>query len=278
MLTTHSSRRLSTRRGVRRGLLMVTAACTAAVTLMGTNASATAADHYVALGDSYSSGVGAGSYISASGSCDRSTNAYSQLWANSRHPASYVSVACSGATTQDVLNNQISALSSSTTLVSITIGGNDVGFSTVMATCVLAPTSTCESAVAGADALVAGVLPTELNTVLQTVRRDAPAARIVVLDYPELYDLSRSSGCIGLSTADRTALNQGADQLDSAISAAAARNGDTFTDVRPAFAGHEICDSGSWLHSVTWPLGESYHPSASGQELGYLPKFTAAAG
>jgi lysophospholipase L1-like esterase len=232
---------------------------------------------YVALGDSYSSGDGAGSYGS-SGSCDRSANAYPQQWANANDPASFSFVACAGATTSDVINSQASSLSASTTLVSITIGGNDVGFSTVMATCVLAPTSTCESAVAGADALVAGVLPTELNTVLQTVRRDAPAAKIVVLDYPELYDLSRSSGCIGLSTADRTALNQGADQLDSAISAAAARNGDTFADVRSAFAGHEICDSGSWLHSVTWPLGESYHPSASGQELGYLPQFTAAAG
>ena len=232
---------------------------------------------YVALGDSYSSGDGAGSYGS-SGSCDRSANAYPQQWANANAPASFAFVACSGATTSDVINSQVSALSASTTLVSITIGGNDVGFSTVMATCVLAPTSTCESAVAGADALVADVLPTELNTVLQTIRHDAPAARIVVLDYPDLYDLSRSSGCIGLSTADRTALNQGADQLDSAISAAAARNGDTFADVRSAFAGHEICDSGSWLHSVTWPLGESYHPSASGQELGYLPQFTAAAG
>jgi hypothetical protein len=100
----------------------------------------------------------------------------------------------------------------------------------------------------------------------------------VVLDYPELYDLSRSSGCIGLSTADRTALNQGADDLDSAIAAAAARNGDTFVDVRSQFAGHQICDSGSWLHSVTWPIGESYHPTATGQDSGYLPVFSSAAG
>ena len=221
--------------------------------------SAASGARYAALGDSYSSGDGAGSYGS-SGSCDRSANAYPQQWANANAPASFSFVACAGATTSDVINSQVSSLSASTTLVSITIGGNDVGFSTVMATCVLAPTSTCESAVAGADALVADVLPTELNTVLHTVRRDAPAAKIVVLDYPELYDLSRSGGPTGLSTADRTALNQGADQLDSAISAAAARNGDTFADVRFSFAGHEICDSGSWLHSVTWPLGEVVPP------------------
>ena len=70
--------------------------------------------NYVALGDSYSSGVGAGSYTSSSGSCDRSTNAYSQLWANANDPASYVSVACSGATTSSVISGQLSALSAST--------------------------------------------------------------------------------------------------------------------------------------------------------------------
>src|ERR1700744_2644526 len=192
--------------------------------------SATAGVRYVALGDSYSSGDGAGSY-GTSGSCDRSANAYPQQWANANDPASFSFVACAGATVSDVLNSQVSSLSASTTLVSISIGGNDVGFSAVMATCVLAPTSTCESAVSGADTLVADLLPAELNTVLQTIRHDAPAARIVVLDYPDLYDLSRSSGCIGVSTADRTAPNQGADQLDSAVAAAATRPGETFPAV-----------------------------------------------
>ena len=142
--------------------------------------------------------------------------AYPQQWANANGPASFAFVACAGATTSDVLSSQVSALSSSTTLVSISIGGNDIGFASVMETCVLESTSSCESAVAGAEAKVASPLPSELDSVLQTIRRDAPAAKIVVLDYPELYDLSRSSSCIGLSTADRTALNQGADDLDSA--------------------------------------------------------------
>ena len=83
---------------------------------------------YVALGDSYSSGVGAGNYYSSSGSCKRSASAYPVRWADSNSPASFTSVACSGATTSDVLSGQVSALSARTTLVSITIGGNDAGF------------------------------------------------------------------------------------------------------------------------------------------------------
>ncbi len=234
--------------------------------------------HYVALGDSYSSGVGAGSYTSASGSCDQSTKAYPALWDAANQPAAYVSEACSGATTATVLSSQLSALSTATTLVSITVGGNDVGFSSVMETCVLLPTSSCVSAVNNAESLMASQLPGELDSVLNAIKADAPHARVVVLDYPDLYDLSRSSFCIGLSTTDRTDLNNGANELDSQIQAAAARHGDVFADVRSAFGGHEICDSSSWLHSVNFlDVSESYHPTASGQSA-YYQAFSTAAG
>jgi lysophospholipase L1-like esterase len=187
-------------------------------------------------------------------------------------------VACSGATTADVLASQVSALSASTTLVSITIGGNDAGFASVMETCVLHSTSTCVNAVKTAETFVAGQLPARLDSTLQTIAADAPNAKVVVLGYPDLYDLSKSGSCIGLSTQDRTALNQGADDLDNALQAAAQANHDTFADVRGQFGGHEICDSGSWLHSVDiLAISSSYHPTAAGQELGYLPVFTRAA-
>jgi lysophospholipase L1-like esterase len=234
--------------------------------------------HYVALGDSYSSELGAGSYDSSSGSCERSANAYPQRWANSNAPGSFTFVACAGATTSDVLSSQISAVNSGTTLVSITIGGNDAGFASIMETCVLQSDSACISAIGGAESFVSNQLPARLDATLQAIRSAAPAARIAVLGYPDFYDLSNSSGCIGLSTAKRTAIDQGADLLDSVISAAAARNGDVFGDVRGNFSGHEICDSSSWLHSVTFPINESYHPTATGQGSGYLPAFSAVAG
>ena len=47
-----------------------------------------------------------------------------------------------------------------------------------------------------------------------------------------------------------------------------------YADVRGQFATHEICDSGSWLHSVDLlAISSSYHPTASGQKLGYQPVF-----
>jgi len=241
-------------------------------------ANASSAVNYVALGDSYSSGVGAGDYTSSSGDCDRSTNAYSQLWTNANGPNSFTFDACSGATTADVIDSQVDVLSSSTTLVSITIGGNDVGFSSVMETCVLDSTSSCVSAVDSAESEATTTLPGELDNALDAIAAHAPNARVVVMDYPELYDLSKSSSCIGLSTTDRTDLNQAADELDTVIQAAAQRHDDVFGDVRGYFSGHEICDSSSWLHSVNiLDIDESYHPTASGQSGAYYPLFSSIA-
>jgi lysophospholipase L1-like esterase len=257
------------------------AAVLAVATLTGTvlaGAASAAAVNYVALGDSYSSGLGAGNYDPASGSCDRSANAYPEQWAAAHSPSSFTSVACAGATTSDVISGQVPALKSSTTLVSIAIGGNDANFTGVLQTCLLSTDSACLSAISTAEAFVRTTLPGRLDTVLRTIRAHSPSARVVVLGYPELYDLSRSTGCIGLSTVKRTAINQGGDQIDAAVSAAASRAGDPFADVRGQFSGHELCDDAGWLNAVTIPINASYHPTATGQKLGYLPVFSAAAG
>ncbi|NUK97289.1 lipase, partial [Streptomyces lunaelactis] len=59
----------------------------AGAALFGAGQASAAADFgYVALGDSYSSGVGAGNYDSASGNCKRTTRAYPALWAAAHAP------------------------------------------------------------------------------------------------------------------------------------------------------------------------------------------------
>jgi lysophospholipase L1-like esterase len=257
--------------------LVASAVC--AVALAGTAiAAATPASasttNYVALGDSYSSGVGAGSYDGSS--CQRSSNAYPAKWAAAHSPASFKFAACSGAKTSDVRNNQLSSLSSSTTLASITIGGNDAGFSSVMQTCVLNSDSTCLSAINTAKNYMTSTLPGNLSSLFGAMRSKSPSARFVALDYPHLYIIT--SFCIGLSNTKRNALNNAADVLDGVISTAASNAGFGFADVRSRFAGHELCSGDDWLNAVTYPFGNSYHPTALGQSSGYLPVFTSAAG
>ncbi|WP_422755301.1 SGNH/GDSL hydrolase family protein [Micromonospora sp. WMMD708] len=235
-------------------------------------------DRYVALGDSYASGVGAGSYTSESGSCQRSTNAYPALYNTNIKPASYKSVACSGATTTDVVNNQLSALTSTTTLVSITIGGNDVGFTTIMSTCVLQGETQCVAAVQAAENKARAELPAKLATVYNGIRSRAPSARVVVVGYPVFYQLG--TVCVGLSANSRAKINEGINLIDDIIRTAATSAGFTFADVRSIFVGHQLCSYGEkWLHALNFAnLGVSYHPTAAGQSGGYYPVFRSAAG
>ncbi|MFJ8148276.1 SGNH/GDSL hydrolase family protein [Streptomyces sp. NPDC096094] len=255
-------------------LLAAGAALTGAATAQG--AQLAAADGYVALGDSYSSGVGAGSYIASSGDCKRSTKAHPYLWAAANSPSSFDFTACSGARTGDVLAGQLGPLSSATGLVSISVGGNDAGFADAMTTCVLQSDSSCLSRIATAKAYVDSTLPGKLDSVYSAIRDKAPGAHVVVIGYPRFYRLGTS--CIGLSETKRKAINDASDHLNTAIAKRAADHGFTFGDVRPTFTGHEICSGSSWLHSVNWlNIGESYHPTAAGQSGGYLPVLNGAA-
>ncbi|OLR90364.1 SGNH/GDSL hydrolase family protein [Actinokineospora bangkokensis] len=253
----------------------------AAAALLGAAAPAaaapTAAGGYAALGDSYSSGTGAGSY-GDSGGCKRSANSYAQRWADSHGPASFSFVACSGAVTADVLANQVSALTADTSLVTISIGGNDAGFADVMIDCNLGSDATCVAGNQGAQSFARTTLPGRLDGVYSQIAARAPAAQVVVFGYPHIYQLNGSCG-IGLSETKRAAINQSSDVLAEVISAKAAAYGFTFVDGRTAFAGHEICASGDrWLNSVTVPVDESYHPTATGQGSGYYPALTAVTG
>src|SRR4051794_10031344 len=112
-------------------------------------AAAASASQYVGLGDSYSSGVGTRVFYSESGSCKRSPEAYPpKIAAANGYTLSFQ--ACSGAKTTDVNANQLGTLSSTTNLVSISIGGNDAGFSNVIINCALYY-FTCGSAISEAN-------------------------------------------------------------------------------------------------------------------------------
>jgi hypothetical protein len=260
--------------------LVASAACAVSLAAAAITAATTAAyastTNYVALGDSYASGTGTGSYDLDS-TCQRSSKAYPSLWASSHAPASFKFVACSGAKTGDVLSNQISALTSSTTLASIIIGGNDAGFASVMKTCVLGSDQDCLNAVSAAENYAKTTLPGNLNNLFNAMRSRAPYAHFIVLDYPHLY-ITNDQYCVGLSHTKHVALNQAADVIDGVIGTATSNAQFTFTDVRNQFAGHELCSGDGWLHAVDYSnIGNSYHPTATGHSSGYLPVFSTTA-
>ena len=231
---------------------------------------------YVALGDSYSSGVGTGSYTLNSG-CKRSVYAYPYLYTQQRPGTSLTFVACSGAKTSDLLATQIAAVTSTTSLITMTIGGNDIGFANLIYQCTL---SDCSAAVDSTRANLETTLGPALNQVFTTVKsRAALGARIIVLGYPRVFSSASCFGTLGMTSTERTKANALADALDQVIAAHAAVGGVIYKSAISAFTGHAVCSFSPWLNGLNlFNSGESYHPSRSGHSSGYLPLVAAVTG
>ncbi|PVZ61180.1 SGNH/GDSL hydrolase family protein [Arthrobacter sp. H-02-3] len=234
---------------------------------------------YIALGDSYAAGQGAGPYLDA---CYRSDNAYSELAADSKAVKLVTNAACSGKTTQEVVNTQLRQLNKSTELVTITAGGNNLGFGAIVTKCVTAiydPTAAPGCYKAGSDAtaqIASGQLAGDVGAMIQRVKAAAPRARIVVTGYPYLYDP------VAPGRSDPTSLfiyqaTQLADGLNGSIAAAARATGTEYVDVSAAFAGHGINSAAPWINlDLSAPTSPgNFHPNAKGYQA-YFASLSAA--
>jgi lysophospholipase L1-like esterase len=227
-------------------------------------ASAAALPQYVALGDSYSSGVGTRVFYEEPGECDRSPDAYGpKIAAAEGYTLSFQ--ACGGAKTTEVNEKQLGTLSSSTSLVTITIGGNDAGFSNVIINCALYY-FTCGSAISEANEFIKNKLPGLLETTYKDISSKATTAKVVVLGYPKLFTKEGTTCNVNfLTSGNEKKMNETAVLLDGVIKARAEAAKFTFVNPTSAFESHEVCSSSEWLNGQSNPLSESYHPNVSGQ-------------
>ncbi|MFC4785998.1 SGNH/GDSL hydrolase family protein [Nocardioides sp. MAHUQ-72] len=244
----------------------------AVLTLLGPTVPArAAAPSYVALGDSYSSGVGTRSYLSDGTSCQRSAYAYPSLVAAARGYALNFR-ACSGATVADVTASQLGALSATTRYVTVSVGGNDAGFADVLTECALPGwMSSCNAAIDGAQAYISNKLPAALSTLYAAIRSRAASARVVVVGYPRIFMGEDCNAATWFSPAEETRLNATADLLNSKLASAAAARGFGFANPTSRFSGHAVCDSTEWINGLSNPITESYHPNRAGHSSGYTP-------
>ena len=155
-------------------------------------------------------------------------------------------------------------LDENTTLVTLSMGGNDMRFADVLQLCVKSyvldtatyyapcnkntlPGDTTTADISEADRLK-NVLPGLLANDLAQIHAKAPNAKIVLMGYPKLFE--SGSTCVFIDDRDRSWLNTVSDGLTSAMSAAAATarsNGISvkFADPQPFFTGHNLCTSNS---------------------------------
>ncbi|UUZ59379.1 SGNH/GDSL hydrolase family protein [Nocardioides sp. B-3] len=187
------------------------------------------ADHYVALGDSYSAGNGAFSTNLDVG-CNRNTYAYPYLVSQQRPNTALTFVACGGATTTDVNNNQLSALTSSTKFVTITIGGNDIGFVNLLVSCwSYNDDAMCQSAADTANGKIANQLGAALDGTYARIKAASPTATVVVLGYPNPPGSNLTCAAAdGISTANRTSIGSVVNNPESKIGDRAAAAGFTY--------------------------------------------------
>ena len=241
------------------------------------------------MGDSYASGVGAksDSWIASSGSCYRSTDswAYSVRTYIARQAGQPVPLrfkACAGAVVADVRNNQLSALSTATRWVTLSVGGNDLEFGKTIQECVLlrqgsdTPDFDCTDEVTARQALLPD-LKKSLVAIYTEVKQRAPNAQILVTGYPYLAskpygDVLGFAGLLTQSEVD--ALEEGVDKADATIQEACVEAGVTFVDTRQEFIGKSCGGDPQWINCLVYNpvLGRdsgaavvrSFHPNAAG--------------
>jgi lysophospholipase L1-like esterase len=273
---------------------------TASTQPKGTVAASPPKGPYVALGDSYTAGPKIPAQSGRPAGCDRSDHDYPALVAQELEikAADFRDVSCSGATIADLSSPQstgdgvnpaqLSALSASTELVTLGIGGNDIGFSSLVKQCVKQGAlyvATGSGKYTGNDAPCKGKYVSgdtdevrrkiqaageRLADTLSEVKRRAPKAQVYVVGYPSILP-DKGVGCdddMTLAPDDATFLNDKEQQLNSALRQQARAAGAGYVDTYTPSAGRDACSASQtrWIEPLL-PAAPAapIHPNERGE-------------
>ncbi|MFC9287441.1 SGNH/GDSL hydrolase family protein [Streptomyces sp. NPDC057052] len=239
---------------------------------------------YVALGDSYTSGPLIPRQVDAN--CARSDHNYPSLVAARYEVASFADVSCSGARTDEMWKAQgtngpqLDALNRGTDLVTLQIGGNDMGFGPIISTCAALSSEDLSGdpcrrhyTSSGVDRLTLNILETapKVARVLRAVHERAPHARVVVVGYPALLP-DDGSGCypsVPFAAKDFPYLRDMGKRLNRTLRLVAWLNRAEFVDTYGPSVGHDMCKAPAdrWVEPLrpSAPAAPA-HPNAKGME------------
>lgn len=240
---------------------------------------------YVNLGDSFSAATGVAPTAPGSpADCNRSARNFAHVVAQTRG-YQLTDVSCGGAKTADFhrpqfpgLAPQLDALTPSTDLVTMTIGGNDNDtFATAIASCVGAafthPGAWNPCRDQYGDSLTEPVRSHTYPALLQALREvhsRAPQAEVAIVGYPWL--LPPTAGCapqMPLAAGDVPYLRDLQATLNDAVARAAAETGTTYVDMSQVSTGRDACQTPEqrWIEPL---IGAQQpvpvHPNAAGAQ------------
>lgn len=267
-----------------RGRLLVGLALLVASIGQAAGADARPGDRYVAMGDSFTAGPLIPLQVQPLG-CLKSNRNYPNLVSASLAGAAFRDISCSGAKTDDLFAPQsitggtnpaqLSALSTSTTVATLGIGGNDIGFSEIIQNCsTLNPFSTpCRDRylAGGVDEISRRIKATapKVRRAVAAIERRAPDARVFLVGYPQILP-NRGLGCwpsLPIAYGDVPYLRAKAKELNAMLRTQAANAGIGYVDTYGPSEGRSACA----LPTVRWvePLvpaspAAPVHPNALG--------------
>ena len=236
---------------------------------------------YVALGSSFAAGAGLGALEAGSPLlCARSVNGYPQQLAR-RANLSIVDMSCGGAVTPNVVRGgqffqgpQVRAITPETRLVTITVGGNDIGyvgdlsllaarrsdgvFGWLVRSFWKGPKTEGQRDYAG--------LRRDLLATLAAVHARAPEAVVVVATYPTLLPASGTCSTIAMTAAEAAGMREVGDRLAEVTRSAAREGGAVLVDMHALGAGHDACSAEPWTKGWVGAKGAPFHPNADGAE------------
>ena len=242
---------------------------------------------YLALGDSFTAAPLPHAQGGSSPECLRSAQDYPALVAAALRPASFVNVSCYGASTTDMNQAQradtppqLNALSAADTLVTVQVGGDDIGVGHIATTCATLSLTNpfghpCQQhyTSGGTDQLARAVAQTapKVAAVLAGIRQRAPHARILLLGYPDILPVS-GNGCwpeVAVARGDVPYLRGIENQLNGMLAATAATHGVTFVNTYAASVGHDACQhrGTKWVEGlIPTSVAVPFHPNALGEQ------------
>ena len=243
---------------------------------------------YVALGDSYTAGPLIPVQTGQPAGCQRSDHNYPSLVAETLEVTGFTDVSCSGATTahltapQSVQGGvnppQIEALDPDVELVTLGIGGNDIGFGEIINECARrSPTrpggAACRDfyTAGGRDELAERIAATapDIAAALDEIGRRSPDAHVLVVGYPVILPAD-GPGCfpvVPLTPGDVAYLRATEERLNAMLADEAEEAGADYVDTYGPTVGHDMCQppGDKWVEGfVPTSAAAPVHPNALG--------------
>ncbi len=242
---------------------------------------------YVALGDSYSAGPLVPQQRPDLLGCLKSTNNYPSFLAGYLALTTFTDVTCSGAETTDMRQRQetivpgpspapqLDALTATTDLVTLGIGGNDYGlFGSMISRCEEVAASDPTGAPCKRYYTVKGVdtkkrdarrIQARVGRVVREIRARAPRADVFVVGYPRILPERGTCAEVPFAAGDYVWGNEIERILNRSIRLAAQNNGATYVDLYPASQGHDACAG-----KAAWINGSKLKPARAANFHPYL--------